>query len=219
MPHHRSHRPPIGRSLLPLAALVLLTAGCMTGERPTFSTAPTAAGTMTGDANIDAVLTRFDAIDSSIFTASYTATLVYDGTVTQVSVSQAGPERRSITIGAVRFLTDGSNTQTCVLSTGACTAGIDARVVSNTGVTPDLVTGDIAKRPRRSATSKVGPTTASTPEIAGQSTLCVDVPLSGGTAVYCALGAGVPARFNGGDLTLELTSYAAVADETQFATR
>ncbi len=190
----------------------------MTGERPTFNTAPTAAGTTTGDANVDAVLGRFDAAGGSIFTASYTATLVYDGTVTAVSVSQAGPERRSVTIGDVRFLTDGSSTQTCVLTTGACTDGIDAQAVSNTGVTPDIASGDVAKRLRRSATAVIGPTLPSTPEIAGQAALCVDVPLSGGTAVYCALSSGALARLNGGDLTVELTTYAAVADEAQFAT-
>lgn len=216
----RPHRPPRTRALVALALtpLAALVTGCMTGERPSFNTAPTAAGTATGDANIDAVLARFDAVGSSIFTATYTATLVYNGTVTQVSVSQAGPERRSVTIGDVRFLTDGSSTQTCVLPTGQCTDGINAQAVSNTGVTADVATGDMAKRLRRSADAKLGPTVASTPEVAGQPALCVDVPLSGGTAVYCALAGGAPARFSGGDLTLELTSYAAVADEAQFAT-
>ena len=98
------------------------------------------------------------------------------------------------------------------------THGIDAQAVSNTGVTPDIASGDVAKRLRRSATAVIGPTLPSTPEIAGQAALCVDVPLSGGTAVYCALSSGALARLNGGDLTVELTTYAAVADEAQFAT-
>ena len=218
MSYVRPHRPRHRRSLLLLSALVLVATGCMTGERPSFNTAPTAAGTMTGDANVDAVLTRFDAVGSSVFTASYTATVAYDGTVTEVNVSQAGPERRSVTIGDVRFLTDGSTAQTCVLSTGSCTPGIDAQTVSNTGVTPDVATGDMAKRLRRSATAKLGASAPSTPEIAGQAALCVDIPLSGGTAVYCALASGAPARFAGGDLNLELTAYAAVADEAKFTT-
>lgn len=207
------------RALAPLAATLtaaLALTGCMTGERPSFNTAPTAAGVATGDAAIDAVLARYDAVGTAVFTASYTATLLFGGTVTEVRVAQAGPQRRSVTIGDVRFLTDGSTTRTCVLSTGSCTDGITAQAVSDTGVTPDVASGDMAKRLRRSATAKTGATTPSTPEIAGQPALCVEVPLGDGVAVHCALASGALARFTAADVAIELTAYAAVADEALF---
>jgi hypothetical protein len=186
---------------------VLVLTGCMTGERPSFDESPTIVGTMTGDAAIDAVLTDLDAVRDAVFTAEYSGLLAFGGTTTDLRVTQSSPTRRSVTIGDVRYLTDGADTQTCRVSSGTCESGIDAAAVSNTGLTPEFVVGDLAKRLRRDATAKVGTTTARTETFAGQEATCVDVPVDRGTKTYCVLPNGVPASYIGGDVTLTMARY------------
>ena len=99
---------------------LLVLAGCMTGERPTLGTTPTASGTETGDPNVDTVLTLLDGVANAVFTAQYTATLRFGGTVSQVAVTQTEPLRHAVTIGDTRFLTEPTGTRTCTVSTGTC---------------------------------------------------------------------------------------------------
>lgn len=202
--------------LLVAAALAALTSACAVGQRPYFDDTPTAAGQLTGDPAIDAVLGRLDQVTSSVFTADYRTVLVFDGTMSEVRASQAGPTRRSTTVGDVRYISDDAGSRTCSVSAATCTPTIDAAATSNTGVTPDFVFGDVAKRLRRDALARIAPTTASTLEIAGQQATCVDVPVSGGVKVYCALDDGALARLVSGDVTADLTAYAPAADESLF---
>ncbi|MCB1000624.1 MAG: hypothetical protein KDB40_15120 [Acidimicrobiales bacterium] len=189
---------------------------CALGERPSFEDSPTVEGTTTGDPAIDAVLAQLDGVDSALFTASYDATQLFGGTQSSVTVTQTGVARRSVTIGQVRYITDGGSNRTCFLDAQTCDDGIQAAAVSNTGVTPDVAFGDMAKRLRRDAVARVAPSTATTLQIAGNSATCVDVAVSGGTKQYCVLPDGVIARFRGADLTLELTGYRPAPDETLF---
>lgn len=217
MPPSRPDRRRSLRLIAPVLAALLL-AGCMTGERPSLGTAPTSKGTMTGDPNIDAVLTLFDQVGTATFTANYTAVLVFDGTTSQATVSQDGsPTRRAVTIGSVRFITDTSGNRTCVVETGVCEPELKPAMVSNTGLTPEFAVGDMAKRLRRDATAKIGDTTASTTTMADRSVTCVDVPVTNGTKQYCAFANGVLARFVGGDVTIDVVSMADASDPTQFA--
>jgi hypothetical protein len=198
-----------------LSSVLVLTA-CGLGERPYFENSPTAVGTETGDPAIDAVLELLDAVGGAEFTGSYQSTLLFGGVVSAAQTTQVGP-RRSVTIGKVRYLYDGGSSRTCVLDTGVCDDGIQAAAVSNTGLTPEFAFGDMAKRLRRDAVAKVGPSVASVEEIAGASATCVDVSVSGGTKQYCVLGDGAIARFLGADLELELISYSTSVDETLFS--
>lgn len=202
--------------LLAVLVTVGVTSACALGQRPYFDDAPTLAAQMTGDPAIDAVLGRFDQVSSSVFTADYRTVLVFDGTMSDVRASQAGPTRRSLTVGDVRYITDDAGGRTCSVSAATCRPSVDGAATSNTGVTPDFVFGDVAKRLRRDALARIAPTTASTLEIAGQQATCVDVPVSGGVKVYCALDDGVLARLVSGDVTADLTSYAPGADESLF---
>jgi hypothetical protein len=102
------------------------------------------------------------------------------------------------------------------VAAATCTPVLNAAAVSDTGVTPEFVFGDIAKRLRRDANARIAPATVSTVEIAGQQATCVDVALSGGTKQYCALANGVLARFLGADVTVDLTSYQPTADTALF---
>lgn len=214
----RSHSRRVLGALALFAIAVPALSGCMTGERPTLNTAPTAAGMVTGDEAIDAVLAKLDAYAGAVYTADYSATQLYGGTTTPVAVAQSAPDRRSVTIGDVRYLTMGGSTRTCVLTTGSCTDGTDAQPVSDTGVTPDVASGAIAKRLRRAASARVGATITTAPEIAGQPATCVEVPLGDGNGVFCVLADGTLARFASADVTIELVRYVPDADEALFAT-
>src|SRR5690242_6460239 len=105
-----------------LSLIVFLLTACMTGERPSFEQSPTDVGTMTGDAAIDAVLADLDGIRDAVFTAEYTGEQLFGGTTSTLQVTQSSPTNRSVTIGDVRFLTDGAESQTCFVSTGTCEA-------------------------------------------------------------------------------------------------
>jgi hypothetical protein len=94
--------------------------------------------------------------------------------------------------------------------------GFDPQRISDTGVTYEFYAADTAKRLRRDAVAKVGPATASTQAIAGQNATCVDVPVTGGTAVYCALDSGLLAKLDDGDVLVTLTLYGATVDENNF---
>jgi hypothetical protein len=206
-------------SLLAIAALAVALSGCALGDRPSFDQAAldTAVGAMTGDPAIDAVLTRLDFVEKASFTAEYNAIVTFSGSSTSLTVVQAGdPTKRSVTIGTVRFLTDGAVVTTCITTTEVCTDGANAAAVSDTGVTPDLAFGAAAKRLRRDAAVKTGATTASTLDVDGLTATCVDVPVSGGTKEYCAFDNGVIARFVGGDVTVDLTHYTSEFDESLF---
>ena len=213
---HASGRSARTGSLLAALAAVTVLTGCMTGERPSLGTAPTAAGTETGDANVDTVLALLDSVSTAVFTAQYNATVRFGGTVTPVRATQSAPDRRSVTVGDVRYITDASGSRTCTVSTSSCADGTNPQPISNTGVTTDLVFGDVAKRLRRFAGSRVGATTLTQSTIAGQAATCVDLPVGTGVSTYCALDNGVLARLVDGDVTVEMTSYVASADDTLF---
>ena len=195
-------------STLPLAA-------CALGERPSFDDSPTAVGTDTGDPAIDAVLDLLDSVGGSMFTATYDATLLFGGKQSEATITQLGP-RRSVTIGNIRFINESGSSRTCVLDTGVCTEGIQAAAVSDTGLTPEFASGDMAKRLRRDAAAKVGPSTSSIVEVGGIEATCVDVTVTGGTKQYCVLPDGAIARFRGADIQLELRTHTAAADEGLF---
>lgn len=203
-----------------MASLALTVAGCSLGERPTLDTSPTAAGTMTGDAAIDAVLTLYDDVRSAVFTARYTAILNYGSKSSDVTVTQDGSDaanvRRSVTIGDVRYVTTPGSSSTCSVSTSQCSGGIDPARVSDTGVTPEFTFGDMAKRLRRDSTARIGPTTASTRDMPGGTATCVDIPVTGGTKQYCAFADGALARFVGADVTIDVTDYRSAVDESLF---
>ena len=55
-------------------------------------------------------------------------------------------------------------------------------------------------------------------QIAGQSATCVDVPVPGGTSVYCALTNGPLARLDDGAVSINLTQYSPAIAESLFAT-
>lgn len=203
------------RAVLAGVAIAVATglSGCFTGERPTLADGPA----MTGDAATDAVLERLDTASHAVFSVDYDVLTRFGNVTRPASVVQAGPARRSITVGAIRFLIDNDTAATCDLDTDVCTTTIDAARISDTQLAPDFYASSAATRLRRDANARTGPTVASTVEVAGRMATCVAVPLTSSTETYCALDEGPLARIDAADVRIELTAYSPTADESKFA--
>lgn len=201
-----------------LGFLILLT-GCFTGERPSFTTNPFPVGSKSGDPAIDQVLAQLDAVNNGPYTAEYTV-LTKFGNITRPASVAVASGRRSVTIGDVRFLTVNGVSQTCLLGTAnSCSPTIDPARISDTQITPDFYASDAAKRLRSKAPARVGPPVGHVENMAGKSVTCVDVPVPGGTLVYCTLANGPLARLDDGAVEVILTNYSPAVDESLFATK
>jgi len=194
-------------------ALAVGLSGCFTGQRPTLAD----GAVMTGDAATDAVLGRLDKAGRAVFSVDYDVLTRFGDVSREATVVQAGPARRSITVGTVRFLVDNDTTATCDLESDVCTDTIDAARISDSQLSPDFYASSAAARLRRDANLRTADTVASTVDVGGQTATCVAVPVSSSTETYCALDAGPLARIDAADVRIELTSYSATADESMFA--
>jgi hypothetical protein len=215
------HRRPVGAhraSTIALAAVAAFAlAACATGPRPSFD-ADEPARQATGDPAIDAVLDRLDRVDREDFTAEYTVLTRLGGKQSTATVVQADNRRRSITINDTRFL-DGSGTAaTCNLLTAECEAIINDARVSDVQITHDFYGSSFARRLRVDAGRTLSPARGYTETIAGQPAVCADVPVSGGTKVYCALDSGPLARYDGNDVVIEMVGSNPTPDESKFGT-
>jgi hypothetical protein len=184
---------------------------CFTGPRPKLAE----GAATTGDAASDAVLSRLDTAGGQEFTAHYTILTKFGSTTTEATVVQAGPARRAVTIGRTRFIINGADTATCDLDSGSCSDTIDLQRISNVQVTADFYGSSAATRLRRDTELRAGPTEATVETIAGQPATCVVIPVTGGETTYCALDAGPLARYDGADLSIELTDYSRRVDAKQ----
>ena len=193
----------------------LLLTACGTGPRPSFD-ADEPLFEPTGDAAIDAVLDRLDAVRLGRFTADYTILTRLGGLESTASVVQADNSRRSVTVNDVRFLNGVGNAATCDLTTAECEAVINDARISDVQLTHDFYGSSMARRLRVDAGRRIGDALGYTDVIAGQPATCADVPVSGGTKVYCALASGTLARYDGADLRIEMTDYSDVPDESKF---
>jgi hypothetical protein len=198
-----------------VAAMTVLLSACFTGERPRL----VEGATSTGDAAADAVLNRLEVAGDAAFTGDYEVVTKFGDVTTPATVVQAGPARRAITIGDVRFIVDGADTATCDLGSDSCSTTIDAARVSNLQLTPDFYAASPAARLRRDTEQRAGPTRASSETIAGQPATCVVITTTEGESTYCALDSGPLARLEAADLSIELTDYSPTPDESQFEQR
>lgn len=204
------------RLILPLAAALLLTA-CATGERPYFAdTAPFNSATPTGDAAIDAVLQKLDSVTAGPVTAAYDILQKFGNTHTAAVVALQ-PGKRALTFGNVKMIQTETAAVTCTVDGSApCEDGFLDQRISDTGVTYAFYAEKAAVKLRRLAIDKVGPATASTEQIAGQNTTCVTVPVSGGTAIFCALDDGMLAKQDDASVLVTLQLYGTSVDENTF---
>jgi hypothetical protein len=213
MNDRRHSRPWLGGAVCVVAfcAVVVGMSGCFTGERPTLAHEPS-----TGSAAIDAVIDRVNDLGDAVYTADYDVVTTFDGATTPVRAAQSGASRRSLTIGDVRYLVDGSSTRTCTVSTGECVDALDASRVSDVQMSPDFFGTSLSARLRRDAETAVGEATVSTEQVHGQAATCAAIPVEGTTNTYCVLDNGVLARLTAGDLVITMTAYEPGADASLF---
>lgn len=197
------------------AALVtsLLLGGCFTGDRPSFVEA---SNEPTGDAAVDDIVSLLDSPDSGTFTATYEITAKYGGAKFPATISR-DDGRLSITIGDVRYLSTSAGTQTCTVSTGACTDGFDDAKISDTGVLHTFAKESAAGRLRREAATKTGPGETYQATVGEQQVNCVRVVGAGGTTQFCALPSGWLALEDVAEVNVTLQSLTATATEALFS--
>jgi hypothetical protein len=186
---------------------VLLSA-CVTGERPTLVSA-----VPVGDEAIEAVLDRLARAHLVTFTATYDIIPSTTGETTEATVIQTDG-RTTITIGDVEFIIDGDSTSTCQGNLDTCVDFIDDARVSDLNITHRFWGESFAARLELDAARNISPGDGSTASVSSHPAACVDIEIIGGTVIYCALDAGVLARYFGADVSIELTSFSARSDDT-----
>jgi hypothetical protein len=195
-----------------LAIALAAASGCATGSRPTL-----AEETSTGYVEVDDLIDRVGQLSSTQYSAHYDVLVRFGDTTTDVSASQSDGDRRSLTIGDVRFVVHGSITKTCTVSTGACIGSIDPARVSDVQMTPDFFGTSLMARIRLDASRAVGNPVTTSEDIQGQPATCVAIPTTdASTTTYCVFDNGVLARLDAPDLLVTMTGYSTEVDETLY---
>jgi hypothetical protein len=184
-----------------VGSIFLMTA-CQTGPRPTVT------DERKSDPSVQAVTSRLDqARTNGDFTATYDITPTMTGAPTANATITVSENSISIAIGDVLYVIEGGVGQTCNADRTACVEGINDARISDLLITHAFWADSASARLRNDAGRTIGTPQPTSETIAGQPATCVDVPVAGGTVVYCALDAGPLARYRGADTTIELTSF------------
>lgn len=201
----------IPRLVIAAIAGALALTGCVTGERPTLEPVP-----VIDDPVAAVVLQRLELAPGVAFTATYDVIPSSTGEATVATVRQLDGQQR-ITIGTIDFLIDATTANTCNRATGECVDFVDDAQISNLNVTHRFWAAGTAARLMTDASRRVGFSVGHAETIADHPAACADVPVLGGTVVYCALDAGVLARFFNADVTIELTSFSTTVESGAFS--
>lgn len=208
---------PARQRLVAAALAVVMLSACQVGDRPYFSDDPFPSGLITGDTGIDAVLQRMDDLGNGPLTAGYAVLRKY-GNLEFSALVALSAGARAVTIGTTRFLQTEPIVQTCKTDGSApCLNGIVEQAASDTGLTMNFYAADTARRLRRDAAARVGPTSLYYETLIDQPITCVDVPLPNGTATYCVLDNGLLAKLDDGDVRVVLNVYSTSAPLELFA--
>ena len=202
-----------------LAAAILLS-GCFTGKRPHFNSDPLAQGVPTGDAVVDAVLSKLDAVTAGPATGVYTVLTKFGNTTVSAMVA-LDRDRRVVEVGTVRFLDTGDAQYTCTIEASTdrstdCTTGFTPARISDVGITIDFYAAEAATRLRRDAQAQLAPAVGHDEVIANQNATCVAVTLTGGTATYCVLANGMIAKLDDGDVLITLGLLVTTVEGAKF---
>lgn len=211
-------RPPARASRGVLTGLLAIAlTGCFTGQRPSFpDQQPVVAET--GSEAIDEVLARLDTTQFATFSADYEILTRLGDRTSTATVVQDEDHRRSTTVNSIRFIYDQGPEGTCDLTTAECEPTLNDARISDVGVTHRFYAEDFARRLRVDANRRIGEPVGYEITQAGRSALCVDVPVSGGVKVYCALADGPLAHYDGNDFVIDMVGYSDVADPAAFDT-
>lgn len=207
------------RSFLVLLAGTIVLVACQTGERPTLGDPVDvggASGTPTGSTAADAVLAHLEGEQAPVYTATYRIVRKLGPTET-LAVAARDADRRSLTVGDVRFLLEPQGV-TCDLASGACDDGVLEQRISDYSVPTGFVADSAARRIRLAVTRRApgSEPIASEQLIANQPSDCVDIAIGTGTESYCAGDAGIVTRWDSADLLVELQSFEPSAADSLF---
>lgn len=189
-----------------LAGLVvgaaLLLSACQTGPRPSIT------DERKSDPAVQAVTSLLDrARTNGDFTATYDITPTMIGSATATATVAVAANSITIAIRDALYVIEGGVGQTCAPDRTNCTDGIDDARVSDLSITHAFWADSPSARLRNDAGRTIGTPQPLPDRIADQPATCVDVPVAGGSIVYCALDVGPLARYRGADTTIELTSF------------
>lgn len=208
--HHPTHgvgpRRSLGSGGSLLAGLVvgaaLLLSACQTGPRPSIT------DERKSDPAVQAVTSLLDrARTNGDFTATYDITPTMIGSATATATVAVAANSITIAIRDALYVIEGGVGQTCAPDRTNCTDGIDDARVSDLSITHAFWADSPSARLRNDAGRTIGTPQPLPDRIADQPATCVDVPVAGGSIVYCALDVGPLARYRGADTTIELTSF------------
>jgi hypothetical protein len=184
----------------------MLATACAVGPRPSFQ-----AELPNDDPAIAQVLERLDRAGFVKFVATYDIDpSSVNSPQRQATVRQLDGRRR-VTIGDIEFATDGETAQTCVR--GTCVDFIDDARVSDLNLTHLFWGSSFRSRLELDSARNLADGHGSIETIAGRPSVCVELPVIGGNVSYCALDAGILARYFGADVSIELTSFSLNVDE------
>lgn len=188
---------------------VTLLGGCALGERPTLDE-PT---TFDDDAAAP-VVELLDRSGNARFEATYTITPTSAVASTAATMTRS-PDRAHIEIGDVVFDISDGETTTC--TDDSCDDFANDARISDLGITHNFWGPAFRQRLITDSGRRVGPTTGSFTDIAGRTATCVTIQVPSsldavGSVLYCALDDGVLARYQGADVSIELTSFTSTDD-------
>jgi hypothetical protein len=184
----------------------------MTGDRPTL-----AQETSTGYPAVDDLVDRIGDLGEARYTAHYDVLVRYGDVTTTASASQSDENRRSLTVGDIRYVTHAQIAKTCTVSTAACVPQIDPTRVSDVMMTPDFFGTSLVARVELDATRAIAEPVVTVEQTDGGEATCVAIPVTDATTTYCALENGVLTRLDGPDLVITMTSYSDEVDELLYA--
>lgn len=210
------------RHALAVGGLVLLLAGCFTGERPRLVTDETLPPV--DDTAISAVVDVLSTPpDGTAFTVVYRITTKFGGQTTDGSIAVDPLNGTSVQIADTRYITrlDGS-TITCSVITSLCTPGVDETKVADRMLNSRIFRMAIVDRLRQDATVAVGDSTLERRSIADRPASCVRVPVVDTSGItqqksYCAFdGLGVLATLDAADLFIDTEQVLTTVDPAVF---
>lgn len=217
-------------SLLAVASASLLLTACFTGERASFapddSVALASDSGASGPASVadnlpsdpKALAALFGTAARAPETATYEIRASGSSEPPVQAVVSRDVERVLVSVRDVQYRVTSGNPVTCREATQSCTRGLNSQPLSDLSIGAQFW-GPAIRQQLQSPTlaSRIGPVRTAEAQIAGQLSICIDVPGPQVTDRYCALPTGLLATLTTAAVSITLTSYEPSFDETLWA--
>lgn len=217
-------------SLLAVASAAIMLSACFTGERPSFAPDDTLAPANntgeSGPASVaddlpsdpKALAALFGSAARAPETATYEIRPTGSSEPAVVAVVSRDAERLMVSVRDIQYRVESGNPLTCREATQSCTRGLNSQPLSDLNIGAQFW-GPAIRQQLQSPTlaSRIGPVRTTEAQIAGQLSICIDVPGPQVTDRYCALPTGLLATLNTAAVSITLTSYEPSFDETRWA--